>query len=299
MLSVIIPTYNRERVLLDTIDYLLGLDLAPDEIVIVDQTPQHLAETQQALDALVVNNAIRVIRSETPSIPKAMNRGLVEARGDLVLFLDDDIAPEPSLIAAHLAAHTAHSGRLVVGRVIQPWQEGVDFSKDTTFHFASLRPAIVTEFLGGNFSLDRRMAISLGGFDENFVKAAYNFEAEYAFRWRNSGREIFYEPSACLHHLKVSDGGTRSFGEHLTVIGPAHSVGAYYCILRTWSGSKSLGAWLSRPLRSIATRFHLRHPWRIPPTLISEVAGMALALRLAARGPRYIVPAQKRSDHDV
>ena len=142
--------------------------------------------------------------------------------------------------------------------------------------------------MGGNFTVRRDIALKLGGFDEQFVRVAYNFEAEFAYRLNRAGYRIFYEPAACVHHLKASGGGTRTFGDHLRSYRPNHAVGAYYFILRTWSGWQSLLRFLGRPLRAIATQHHLRRPWWIPATLIAEFSGMAWALLLALRGPRYL-----------
>jgi GT2 family glycosyltransferase len=138
--------------------------------------------------------------------------------------------------------------------------------------------------MGGNFSVARRSAIDAGGFDENFVRVAYRFEAEFAHRWRALGRRIWFEPSACIHHLKAGSGGTRSFGEHLTSWRPDHAVGAYYYSLRT----RAWREFTARPLRAVTTRYHLAHPWRIPGTLLAEFGGMAWALRLFLRGPRRV-----------
>lgn len=284
-LSIVIPTYGREQVLLDSISNLRRLEPPPLEIIVVDQTRRHEAGVEESLRQLSADRIVRHIRMPLPSIPGAMNRGLREARGDIVLFLDDDIIPDPQLIAAHLAAHARQSGRLIAGRVIQPWEEGIDFSRHAHFHFASTAPAQIDHFMGGNFSLRREEALRVGGFDENFVKVAYRFEAEFAHRWIKGGGMIDFEPSACIHHLKAVEGGTRSFGEHLTTWLPAHSVGAYYCELRIWRGARSLAQFVARPIRSVATRFHLRRPWRIPATLTSELLGVGWALWLAARGP--------------
>ena len=142
--------------------------------------------------------------------------------------------------------------------------------------------------MGCNFSVRRDVALALGGFDENFVKVAYRFEAEFAYRLRRAGHRIYYQPAACIHHLKVTTGGTRSFGEHLTTVKPDHAVGAYYYSLRTWDGWASLGVFLGRPLRAAMTRHHLRRPWWIPATLIAEITGMLWALALYLRGPRYL-----------
>jgi len=284
-LSVAIPTYRRDQVLIDTVHDLLALDPPAAEILVLDQTLEHTLEVTTALLAWDTAGYIRWLRLPEPSIPRAMNQGLLAARHEIVLFLDDDIRSEPGLSAAHLAAHRDSGAALVAGRVIQPWQAGQDFSLDTGFHFASPHPAWIDEFMGGNFSVRRDVALQLGGFDENFVKVAYRFEAEFAYRLRRAGYRIHYQPAACIHHLKVIAGGTRSFGEHLTTFKPDHAVGAYYYTLRTWNGGASLCALLGRPLRAVMTSHHLRRPWWIPVTLIAELRGLIQALRLHRRGP--------------
>jgi glycosyltransferase involved in cell wall biosynthesis len=286
-ISVVIPTYRREQVLLDTLAYLLALDSPPAEILVLDQTERHEPATEQRLGEMDAAGRIRWLRLDVPSIPQAMNRGLLEARNDIVLFLDDDIRPEPELLAAHQAAHAQHDDVLVAGRVIQPWEEGRDFSADGHFHFAGLKAFWIEEFMGGNFSVRRESALALGGFDENFVRVAYRFEAEFAHRWRASKRRIRFEPVACLHHLKDGGGGTRTYGEHLTTWKPDHAVGAYYYALRTRPGVGWLRDFAVRPARAVATRYHLRHPWRIPATLLAELRGMLWAVRLVRGGPRY------------
>jgi GT2 family glycosyltransferase len=217
-----------------------------------------------------------------------MNAALVAATQPIVLFVDDDIVPEPDLLAGHLAGHLAHPDAIIAGRVLQPWDEGREPSDAP---FAGTRPQAVAEFMGGNFSLARDAAVLVGGFDENFVKVAYRFEAEFAHRWRASGRAIRYEPAACIHHLKADAGGTRSFGEHLSTWRPDHAVGAYYWGLRT----RAWREFALRPVRSVATKFHLRHPWRIPATLGAELGGMVWAAKLYLGGPRLLGPEALRT----
>ncbi len=283
-LTIAIPTYRRERVLVETIEHLLALSSPADEILVLDQTEQHEAETEQALQRLADRGAIRWERLPEPSIPKAMNQGLLRARHELVLFVDDDVRPEVALLEAHRVAHLRHGKAIVAGRVIQPWQEGVDFSNDLTIHLAGTRAGEIAEFIGCNFSVRRSAALSIGGFDENFVRVAYRFEAEFAHRFRRSGGRIWFEPAACLHHLKDGAGGTRSYGHHLTTWRPDHAVGAYYFSLR----SRQWGELLSRPWRAVATRHHLRHPWQIIGTWLAEARGLAWAWRLWRSGPKLV-----------
>jgi GT2 family glycosyltransferase len=283
-LSIVIPTYRRGTVLIATIEYLLALEPRAAEMLLLDQTETHSPDTESRLHTLAASGLIRWLRLSKPSITAAMNEGLRLAVQDIILFVDDDVRPEPELLSAHVAAQEAHCDGLVAGRVIQPWQEGIDFSADGPFHFASTHPALIGEFMGGNFSIRKGVALRLGGFDENFVRVAYRFEADFARRYTSDGRQIRFEPRACLHHLKELEGGTRTFGEHLTTWRPDHAVGAYYYALRTGS----LREFLVRPCRAVATRYHLRHPWRIPGTLLAELSGMLWALGLFMRGPKRL-----------
>ena len=198
------------------------------KIIVLDQTKAHLPEVVRILEAWHRAAAIRWLHLPEPLIPRAMNRGLIEAKNETVLFLDDDILPEPGFLQAHASGHQQTHAGLVAGRIIQPWQEGSDFSRDNKFHFACCRPTWIEEFMAGNFSIRRDAALKIGGFDERFVRVAYNFEAEFAYRWRNAGHKIYFEPVATVHHLRVSAGGTRMFGEHLRSFRPNHAVGAYY-----------------------------------------------------------------------
>jgi GT2 family glycosyltransferase len=287
-LTIVVPTYGRDGVLLETLKRLFALNPQPSEMIVVDQTEQHSHQVAFTLASWQASGQMRWLRLKDPSIPGAMNLGLLEASHPVVLFLDDDIIPHPGLVEAHVSALEKTGAALVAGRIIQPWQVGQDFSADDGFHFATVRPTWIQEFMGGNFSVRRDIMLRLGGFDERFVRVAYNFEAEFAHRLRRAGYRIYYEPMASIQHLKASTGGTRTFGDHLTSHRPNHAVGAYYFILRTWSGWQSVGRFLSRPIRAVATRHHLRQPWWIPTTLFAEVSGMVWALVLAAQGPRYL-----------
>jgi GT2 family glycosyltransferase len=290
--SIVIPTLGREQVLLDTLASLLALARPAAEILVIDQTVQHESATHAALSALEQAGSIRWLRRPAPSIPAAMNQGLTEATQEVVLFLDDDIVPWPDLVHAHQQAHATCGAQLVAGRVIQPWQSDTpDKSDARNFSFNSGEPAWLDEFMGGNFSIARQVALALGGFDENFVRVAYRFEAEFAYRYRAAGHRIFFEPAACLRHLKAGSGGTRSFGEHLTTWRPDHAVGAYYHALRTCDLHTLLLRWWG----AIGTRYHLRHPWRVPATLVAELGGMLWAAALFARGPKRLRPAHKES----
>ena len=70
-LSVAIPTYGREAVLVDIIEQLLKQEPAAAELLIVDQTPKHEAETEAYLQRCHEEGAIRWLRLNRPSAPGA------------------------------------------------------------------------------------------------------------------------------------------------------------------------------------------------------------------------------------
>jgi glycosyltransferase involved in cell wall biosynthesis len=287
-LTVAIPTYGRDGVLTASIADLLNLDPPPWELLIVDQTPRHDEATEARLARWHEEGRIRWLRLERPSITGAMNRALLEARGDRILFLDDDIRPDPDLLRAHQRAGERDPEAMVAGRVLQPWHSEREDPPGATFLFNSLEPRSVQTFMGGNVAIPLSRARGLGGFDTNFVKVAYHFEAEFAHRWCDSGGRINYEPTALIHHLRAERGGTRSYGKHLTTLQPDHAVGRYYFLLRTQPPAQALFGSVRALLQSVRTRHHLSHPWWIPATLLAELRGLVWALRLNAGGPALL-----------
>lgn len=284
--SVVIVTYGRDRVLVDTVRRVLAEDPPPSELLVVDQTPRHAEEVERALEEMAAAGAIRWLRLPRPSIPAAMNLGLRQARSEIVLFLDDDVIPAPGLVAAHREAQRSGAA-VVAGQVLQPGEEPVAGTL-SPFRFFAAERSWVTEAVGANFSIRRDLALRIGGIDENFVRAAYGYEAELCARAIAAGARVLFEPAASVRHLRAPAGGTRSYGSHLRTIRPGHSVGAFYRILRTSPPAAAPAKIAGRLARSIRTRHHLRRPWWIPVTLIAETLGLCWAIGLAARGPRLL-----------
>jgi GT2 family glycosyltransferase len=285
--SLVIPTYDRHEVLVDTVRQVLELDPSADEVLIVDQSASHPAPVQKALAELAEAGRIAWLKQASPSIPAAMNEGLKRAKGEYVLFLDDDVIPVPDLVGRHRKALLETGSDLVAGQVLQPGEEPAP-PTDRTFSFRSSVEQEIEEVMGGNFSVRRRFALSLGGFDENFVRVAYRFEAEFCERVQRASGRIRFVPEASVRHLRAAIGGTRSFGDHLRSVGPSHSVGEFYYLLVS---SRQPGRWrriAGRPLRAIATRHHLRRPWWVPMTLAGEISGLIWALVLLKSGQRLL-----------
>lgn len=293
MLTIAIPTYNRGAVLVETIPLLLALAPRADEIVLVDQTRAHPPEIDARLRAWEAEGAVRIIRLDAPSIPHAMNVALAEARHPYVLFLDDDIAPAPDLVGAHARALQTPGVWAVVGQVLQPGETPRHYD-DATLHRGAIRDlefrfhhdeaCDVENVMAGNLSVDRARALSIGGFDERFIAAAYRFETDFALRLVEAGGRIRYEPRASIRHLKIPTGGVRAYGDHRTSASPAHSMGDYYFARRHVPAFWRYA--LRRLRQNVVTGYHLRHPWAIAPKLVGELRGLAAALRARRTGRR-------------
>lgn len=283
---MVIPTLDRGEVLLETLESLSKLRPAAEEILVVDQTERHAPAIEAGLRELEARGTVHRVRMRPPSIPGAMNRGLCLARGAVVLFVDDDVAPAAELFAAHLEAHAARKGEIIAGQVLQPGESAEPLT-GPRYAFRSSVPQEVREVIGCNFSVDRDLALRIGGFDELFVRVAYRFEADFCDRARAAGATIFHEPKASLRHLKTPRGGTRAYGDFLRSFSPSHSVGEYYYLLRR-RPSGFLRSFLARPLKAVATRHHLRRPWWIPATLFAETLGACWGSLLALRRPRLL-----------
>ena len=300
MITVAIPTYNRGSILVETIARLLALTPRADAILIADQTRQHPSDVEQQLRAWHEEGAIRWLRLEEPSIPKSMNDALVAATTELVLFFDDDIVPDGNIVGAHVSAHEKRDVWAVAGQVLQPNEQPLPPTAnrqpptDLEFKFNGTQGAFISNVMAGNLSVRRDRALAIGGFDENFVGAAYRFETDFAMRVAAAGGKIWFEPNASLRHLQLSTGGLRSYGDHRSAAVPAHSAGDYYFALHHVPGFWGYAA--RRLVKNVVTRHLATHPWLIPTKLIGETRGLLLARALHRKGRRLrVVPPRESS----
>jgi len=292
-ISVAIPTFQREGVLVATVEAVLAQ--GPREILVVDQSPRHDPETERTLESWSSRGTIRWMRLRRPSITRAMNTALSNASALVVLFLDDDIEPDRGLLASHAESHGDDDVWAVAGQVLQPGEMPASQPADLTedlgaslrFRFNSTSPAWIRNGMAGNLSVRRDRALAIGGFDENFVGVAYRFETEFCRRLCDAGGKILFQPRASIRHLRYASGGTRAFGNHLTSPSPAHGVGDYYFALRRGVSLEVLRYAVRRPFREVLTRFHLSHPWWIPVKTVGEMTAFLWAMALSIKGPRY------------
>src|ERR1035441_8611678 len=117
-ISVIIATYNRCKLLSRTLPALWSQLFPSDEyevIVVVDGSTDG---TVEYLRTHSDHPNLRVIEQPNRGQAAAINAGLKASRGELVLFLDDDILVGPTLVAEHARAPRTTNACLVFGPVM-------------------------------------------------------------------------------------------------------------------------------------------------------------------------------------
>lgn len=96
MISVVIPLYNKEKQIAHTLQSVFNQTFQNFEVVIVDDgsTDGSVAEVEKLSDS-----RIRLIHQKNAGVSAARNRGIEEAKGDLIAFLDADDEWKPEYLA--------------------------------------------------------------------------------------------------------------------------------------------------------------------------------------------------------
>ncbi len=237
LISVVIATLNREEMLCNTLAYFFGVETYPRfEIIVIDQSTAHEPKTVNFLDMHATK--MTYVRAEYKNLPRARNQGSRLARGDVVVFVDDDVEPRAGFLFGHAQPYSNPSVHGVTGPTPEPgrplkspaeigdkkWTallEGEEMRFDITVPFSAQYAA------GCNMSFRKRVIDDLGGFDENFV-GPLGDDAEFSHRVRKRGL-IYYTPAAYLVHLMAPGGGVRdSIGQALYVRQTAFCVNYFW-----------------------------------------------------------------------
>ena len=231
-LSVVVPTYRREALLLRTLADLLRQAWPDFEVIVVDQTPVHEPATQAYLDTLAPR--IVHLRQARPSVVAAANTGTRAATGEVVVFVDDDIRiDDPAFLAAHAAAYDDPAVAGVAGRVLdaddpRPGRFDARAADPVWGFFYSGwthdRRAEVTSAPGANMSFRRALVLAVGGFDERLTGNAFRWENAVCLTLRRAGHRVVYDPAPTVHHFYGSPGGN----ENLHLMGRAPASHGWY-----------------------------------------------------------------------
>jgi GT2 family glycosyltransferase len=299
-ISCIIPTFNRGRVLVRTIEMLFDQTVPAHQIIIVDQSTETPSEIATQLGQWQSDNRILWVRQEEANASMARNRGAMESSGEIIVFLDDDIEVAPDFVASYQQAFAEPEVLAVSGQVLEGNRETVPMldsrAADPDFGWMFCKrnydkPLTGNFVMAGNMGVRRKEFLAIGGMDERFIRGAFREESDFGLRWSKSGRVIHYRPDVSLYHLGgagVADGGARHWTRKTHWMGWHHYFGSWYFLLNhaTW---KSLPYLLAVDLRSAGfNKRTLKKPWMIPLHVCRWLSAFPYALWCRFAGPRLI-----------
>ena len=227
LVSVIIPTFNRAKMVRDCVRNVLASDYPAFEVVVVDDCSAE--DVGAALTAEFGNDPrLRCLRNEVNlQLGKSRTRGAQAATGELLLFLDDDNLVDREMLK-HLAnefvqhADTGLAAPMAVhvngekdGTI---WTLGSDFNRwpsQPNDHLAGIQfeqlPTNTTRFptlySPNAFMVRKSVFEQIGGFDFNLP---FNYDdADLGWRIHDLGLKNWILTAARTRHMNfMTDGDT-------------------------------------------------------------------------------------------
>ncbi|WP_182422179.1 glycosyltransferase family 2 protein [Aureimonas sp. ME7] len=131
--TVVIPVYNRARMIARTLESVYAQDFPDFEVVLVDDGS---TDDLEGVAASLSYPRLRIARQENGGASRARNRGIDEARGDYIAFLDSDDTYLPHHLSTMKAAIEGQPGSVVYSPVIANREGGRQFVKPPRAIFA-------------------------------------------------------------------------------------------------------------------------------------------------------------------
>ncbi|MBC7660126.1 MAG: glycosyltransferase [Chitinophagaceae bacterium] len=269
-LTTIIPTYNRAQGLRKLVPWLRAqaIDRDASEIIIVNDGS--VDDTEAYLES-IQDEWIRVISQENQGQAKARSVGVESARGDILLFLDDDMEPAtPDFFNAHLNFHQKTSRATVaLGAILPPpsenkrpafelfYERSIEQMTES-FRNGSVKPSGM-HFFSANVSLPKELYLRSGGFSIEFRQAE---DRELGLRLEHEYGALFafVESAAAIHHS-----GTRHFSGFLN---RAYQYGRYDLkIAKSFPEHDELSPYQIFAKPPLSKMFIAKSAWRAPSLL--------------------------------
>ena len=197
LITVQLCTYNRRQLLGRVLYALFEQDLHPDdyEIVLVDDGSTD-GSYEHIIATLRPPCALHVVRQKNAGLAHGRNVGIARARGEHILFMDDDVLATAGLLSAHVRFHRAHPRSICRAGVINV----ADFDHLPPARY-SWRNYSGAYFWTTNVSLPLALVKEAGGFDERFREYGWE-DLELGFRLRMLGVPSLLARDAIVYHYK-------------------------------------------------------------------------------------------------
>lgn len=217
--SIIIPLFNRVELTAGCWKSLRAAGLAGHEVVFIDNGSNDA--TTGFLESLAGTPGVTALRNEqNEGFAKACNQGARAARGDVLVFLNNDTVvrdnwlpplldeladhPETGVAGCKLLypdGRVQHAG-VCVNRWNIPYHIFLGVSPDDP-RVSERRPfAMVT---GACMAVRANEFLELGGFDEGYVNG--HEDVDLCLRYGEAGKAVVYRPDSVVTHLESQSEG--------------------------------------------------------------------------------------------
>lgn len=281
--------------MVDTLHRLKELQPVPDEVWIMEQSIPVDPLVVKACDEFPLN--VNLKNDLTPGAQKARNQAAHETHADILLFLDDDVDPEPDLIRAHLENYRDPTIDAVAGFYLEPgdretrearksvwWKPLTALEKYPSSHWERAESFL---WPSCNGSIRREAFLKLGGFDENYH---YTFldDTDLSIRMKKAGYRCVHDPKARVFHRKEPTGGNRPIKTGDRVIASREKWYTWFYFFWMNYGPFGVGEILSRMRTNVFRRPYFEAPDLFFLAIREMVVGLGQAVRSIAQGRRLM-----------
>lgn len=214
-ISVVIPTRNRQDILWRCLDALEAQTLSPSsfEVLVVDDGSDDDTAARTRERGHSPRLALRLLHQDRRGPAAARNLAIARARGTLLLFVNDDVIPTPTLLAQHDRWHRERSDitDAMLGLVVThseiastPFSNWLEAS-GAHFDYASLEDGAEVNpgrhFYTANVSVKRVfLEQNRSRFDERFSDPAWE-DIDFGSRLARQGLRLYLNRAAVGEHL--------------------------------------------------------------------------------------------------
>jgi len=194
--SVVVVTYNNKEPLLDNLEALKNQTIQNFEIVVIDNNDKI------KISEFVVKYDVRYIKlKKNYGLTIGRNVGVKFARGDIIIFLDDDAIPANNFVEEHVLAHGIYDIFGLRGKSLPKTNSIYNHLNE---HY-DLGDRVINYFINleGNSSFKKNFLVEIGGFNPKLQGAGGYEGTEITFRaiikYKDKTKFI-YNPKAIIYH---------------------------------------------------------------------------------------------------
>ena len=196
--SVLIPTVDRYPYLRTLLGQIRQQTVRPLDVIVIDQTPR--TRRDPGLEEEFGDLPLRIIYQDEPGQCASRNAGLQAARGDYILFIDDDDEIKPTLIEAHL--QNLHRCRADVSSGVADEHGAGPLPEAFTF-------TRISDVFPTNNTLTRREVLRQSGLFDLAYNRGQRADGDLGMRIYLSGALMVLNPEISVFHHHAPSGGLR------------------------------------------------------------------------------------------